>query len=260
MITKETLDNDPENMEDETIEEIEEEGGEPKKQSERMYSKEEVDELLAKKIGRTKAKLERKHAEELNKYSHVGDVLNAGLGTTTIEEATENLTKFYEEQGIIVPVKKAVGYAEEDLRILAKAEADKIISLGEDEIAEELARLEENELSAREKMLYSEIKQFSESKKKENELLEIGVSKEVIESADFKEFAKDFNEKTSIKKIYNLYEKMQGENGKPLGSVKNQGNKEVKSYYTKQDVDKLSSEDYDKPGVMEAIRKSMLKW
>lgn len=85
---------------------------------------------------RAKAKLTREYED---KYSRVETVLNAGLGTSDLAEATNKLADFYKQKGINIPEQPR--YSDRDVELLARAEADDIISSGFDEVVEEVDRL-----------------------------------------------------------------------------------------------------------------------
>ena len=84
---------------EEIVEETTEELSEPVK----TYTDAEVDEIVKKKLHRQEAKLNREFNKQLSSYKRAEEVLNAGLGTSNIEEATNNLTNFYKEKGISIP-------------------------------------------------------------------------------------------------------------------------------------------------------------
>ena len=123
-VVDEVLDNEVDN--NETTEEKTDDD------SKKLYTEEEmnqrVDELLAKKIARKTNQIEREYRK---KYSKLENVLNAGLGTKTVEDATEQLTEFYTNRGITIPDEP--NYSEKETEVLANAEANEIISLGYDE-------------------------------------------------------------------------------------------------------------------------------
>ena len=59
---------------------------------------EKVDELLPRKLERAKSKLQREYQE---RYGRTETVLNAGLGTTNIDDATKKLSDFYKEKVLL---------------------------------------------------------------------------------------------------------------------------------------------------------------
>ena len=66
-----------------------------------------VDELLPRKLERAKSKLQREYQE---RYGRTETVLNAGLGTSNIEDATKKLSDFYKAKGIVIPDEFVVGF------------------------------------------------------------------------------------------------------------------------------------------------------
>jgi len=46
----------------------------------------------------------------------------------------------------------------------------------------------------------------------------------------------------------------------PIGSLKNGGQNEPKTFYTPEEVDRLSSRDLDDPTVFQNVRNSMRQW
>ena len=127
-----------ENME-ETIEETIE-ADEPEK----LYTEDElnarIDDVVSKRLARQERKLNKQFKDKLAKYEQLGRVVNAGLGTTSIDEATENLSNYYAEQGVEIP-SASTEYDEEDTKVLAEYEAAKIMNLGLEEVSEELERM-----------------------------------------------------------------------------------------------------------------------
>lgn len=261
---------DTENAEEQTAEEIVE--GEPATETEpveeKVYTEAElnarVDEILGKKIARKEAKIRKEYEKKLEPYKRAETVLNAGLGTSNIGEATKSLTDFYAEKGVAIPEYQDNQYNEDDLRILANNEAQKIIDEGFDEVVEEVDRLAEiglDNMSARERIVFGELAKYRQTEGNRKELLSIGVKDDVIGSESFKNFAAKFNQNTPITEIYELYSKS---GDKPLtakiGSMKNGNTQEAKTYYTPEEVDKLTEKDFENPKIFAAVRASMEKW
>ncbi|MFR2964975.1 MAG: hypothetical protein ACLTK0_00390 [Anaerovoracaceae bacterium] len=125
-----------ENAEEPTAEEtVESEVSAAEEESETIsYTQEElnqkVDEMVARKIARKESKIRREYEEKYAPYKEAERVLNAGLGTSSISEATSNLRKFYEEKGLEIPEDQNGGYSNDDLKVLADNEAQKIIDYG----------------------------------------------------------------------------------------------------------------------------------
>ena len=100
-----------ENVEEQATEELVEGNTEPTEEivSEtveepaKKYTDADVDDIVNKKLYRQKQKMERDFEKQMSKYKRAEEVLNAGLGTSNIEEATNNLSNFYKEKGIKIP-------------------------------------------------------------------------------------------------------------------------------------------------------------
>lgn len=248
-----------ENME-ETIEETE--ADEPEK----LYTEDElnarIDDIVSKRLARQERKLNKQYKDKLAKYEQLGRVVNAGLGTTSIDEATKNLSNYYAEQGVEIP-SASTEYDEEDTKVLAEYEATKIKNLGLDEVNEELERMSQiadEDLTEREILIYNNLVDFKKSEESRRELQELGVKDDVIDSAEFKKFASRFKEDTPMTEIYELFTATERKSPAKIGSLKNGSTEDVKQYYTAEEVDRLTEKDLDDPRVMEAVRKSMLRW
>ena len=91
----------------------------------------------------------------------------------------------------------------------------------------------------------------------------IGVTEDVYESAEFKEFAKKFASNTPIKDVYDIYQKTQPKKQiQPMGSMKNTtADKGVKEYYSYEEASKFTKKDFDaNPELFRAVQASMSKW
>jgi hypothetical protein len=88
-------------------------------------------------------------------------------------------------------------------------------------------------------------------------LSKLGVTEDVYKSKDFSDFASKFNPTVSMSEIYEIYKGKQPKKDiKPMGSMK-QSQSEPKDYYTPEEIDRITMEDLDKPGVWEKVRRSM---
>ena len=266
---KEPVTDVAENVE-ETTEQTESVTTEEVVEAPKTYTEEElnarVDELLAKKIARKEAKLRREYENKYSDYKEAESVLNAGLGTSSIKEATENLMEFYKKKGVEIP-KYTPSYNDYDMKAGAELEANEIIESGFDEVVEEVDRLADkgvNNMTPREKLIFSKLAEYRKTEGNRQELAKIGVKDDVINSEDFKEFAKDFKSDVPITKIYEKYAKLQP---KPevevIGSMKNATSTDsgVKDFYTRDEAMKFTKKDFDKnPALYKAVEQSMLKW
>ena len=221
-----------------------------------------LDEVLGKKLARREAKLRKEYDR---KYGNLEEVLRAGTGKESVEEITDTFTKFYEGKGIEMPKKPL--YSDRDIDVLARAEADEIISAGYDEVVEEvdrLAALGAAKMTAREKAVFKELAEYRQNAERGKELSKIGVTEDVYNSQEFRDFAGKFNPNTPIKDVYDIYNKTQPKKEfKPMGSMKNTASADsgVKDFYTRDEALQFTKKDFDKnPALFAAVQKSMYKW
>lgn len=241
---------DTENVEQTTEETVEE----PAK----LFTQEDLNAAVGKAKARVRARVEKEYER---KYSSLMDALKAGTGKETVEEVDDTLRKFYQEKGIQIPERAA--YSEEDIALLASAEANDIISSGYDEVVEEVERLANlgvENMSSREKAVFKALAEHRQSAEKGRELTAIGVTEDVYNSREFKKFAGMFNPSTPITEVYKLYAKTVKPSVEPIGSMKNGSHDEGKTFYTPEEVDKLTSKDLDNPVVFQRVRDSMKLW
>ena len=218
------------------------------------FTKEQVDEMIAKKLARKEAKIRKEYDR---KYGNLENVLRAGTGEDDIEKITDAFTNFYEnKKGIMIP--KTPQYSSREMEILANAEADEIIASGYDEIREEVDRLADigvDNMSAQDKLIFSKLAKERARIEETKELASIGVT-ELPD--DFKDFAKKFSNDLSMKEKYEMYTKLNPKKEvKPIGSMKSGQMNTVKDHYTEDEIARLSLDDLNDPQVWEAVRKSM---
>jgi len=238
--------------------------------AEKLYSEKELNEkvnkLLADKIGGKLAQQERRLRKEYeDKYSRVETVLNAGLGTNNLDEATNKLADFYKQRGINIPEEPK--YSNRDLDLLANAEADEIIKLGFDEIVEETDRLAEkgvDRMTAREKLVFTKLAEVRQKQESINELAKIGVKEDALNDKAYQDFASKLNPDLSPKEKYEMFLKFNPKpKVEPIGSMKGATSKDngVKDFYTYEESLQFTKADFDKnPELFKAVEKSMLKW
>jgi hypothetical protein len=227
-----------------------------------MFTMEQVNEMIAKKLARKENKIRREYE---NKYSRLETVLNTGLGTESIEEATDKLSGFYKQKGINIP--DSPKYSDREIEVLANAEADDIISGGYDEVVEEVDRLASigvENMSERDKKVFSRLASERTKLEQEKALAKIGVGREVIDSKEFMDFAGKLNPNLSLEEKYEMYSKFNPKpKGKPIGSMKGNISKDngVKDFYTYEESLQFTKEDLDRnPELFKALEKSMLRW
>ncbi len=215
-----------------------------------------------------KTRLDRKDREferELSKYKDTENVLKSTLGASDITEANKKLREYYENEGIKLPDVYKPGLSSRENEILGKADAQDFINEGYESMLNEANRLAAKEyknLNERERFAFNTLAQALNEENEKRELLKIGAKEEVLKDKKFIDFKNKFNSKTPIGDIYNLY-LVQDNKTKPtpMGSMKDTtARKEVKDYYSPDDVKKLTDEDWAKPGVFEKALASMRKW
>lgn len=230
----------------------------------KTYSQEEVDAIVSGRLARNTAKI---HKEYDRQYGGLMDVLRAGTGKESVDEIAESYRQFYQSQGVNIPQRPA--YSEDDIAVLARADAQDIISAGDIEVAEEVERLAgigAGKMTAREKAMFKVLAEHRQSTERGRELAQMGVTEDVYGSKAFKDFAAQFNHKTPIKDIYSIYEKLQPKKEiKPMGSMTNTAPEDagVKDFYTVEEARKFTKADFDKnPELLKAVESSMQsgKW
>lgn len=237
---------------------------EPEKEEVKMFTQEDVDKIVKKRLARQ----EKDYQKELSKYKNVESVLNAGLKTKSIEEAESTLRNYYKEQGIDLPEPTKPGLSDKELQILGQAEADEILELGLEEAeveANRLAKKGHQNWNAKEQAIFNKLASTLTYEKQKKELKTIGADTKILDSKEFKDFANQFNSNTDIKNIYNLYSKTslpkENKNIEKMGSMKNNATEEVKEEYTYEEALKFTRKDYDNnPKLYEAVCRSMAKW
>lgn len=223
----------------------------------KTYTQEEVDAIVGKRLARKEAKIRKEYDR---KYGDLTEVLKAGTGKESVEEMTDTFQKFYASKGIQMPQKPQ--YSAKDIEVLAKAEADEIIRGGYEDVVEEVDRLAgigAGNMSAKDKAIFKVLAEHRQKAERFNELSALGVTEDVINGAEFNEFAAKFAPNTSIRDIYDLFEKTQPKkNIRPMGSMKQQSpSSGVKDYYTPDEIDRLTIDDLKSPEVWNAVRNSM---
>ena len=221
-----------------------------------------LDEVLGKKLARREAKIRKEYDR---KYGQLEEVLKAGTGKDNVEEVTDTFRQFYAQKGIQIPQKPA--YSDSDIAVLARAEAEEIISSGYDEVVEEVDRLTNKgvaNMTAREKAVFKTLAEHRRSTERGRELSKIGVTEDVYNSKEFQDFAAKFNPGTPVKDVYDIYVKTQPKkNIRTMGSMKNSTGEDgtVKDFYTRDEALKFTKADFDKnPALFKAVEASMLKW
>ena len=235
----------------------------------KQYTDDEIDKLvndrvnsiLPAKIEREKRKLEKAYNEKLSKYEETESILSAGLGTKDITESNQKMREFYEEQGINIPAFQKPRYSEDDEITLGESDANKIIALGYEEMEEEANRLADigrENMTPREKVMFTKLASELTRQKQVKELAQIGVNEEMLNDNDFKSFASQFDSKTPIKKVYEYYTQIQPKKQvEKIGSMKSGQSGRIKEFYTAEEIAALSDDDLDNDKIWNAVRSSM---
>ena len=225
------------------------------------------EEKVEKRLARDRSNRERQQRKELAKYKKLENVVKAGLEVDNLDDAISKMSEFYQEQGINIPEYNDSYINERDEKILAKADAQEMIDLGKDEIeveANRIASIPAEKRSVREKTIFDVLCKELISFRDIDELKSKGYKTDILQDKDFSDFRNQFNVNTSVSKIYEMYNKINGqtvERPKSPGSAKSTTTvKEIKDYYSPEDFDKLTDEDLNNPKIMEIVDKSRLQW
>ena len=228
----------------------------------KTYTQEEVDAIVGKRLARKEARIRKEYDR---KYGELEEVLKAGTGKEDVGEITNTFRGFYEQKGI--QINKKPEYSAKDIEILARAEADDIIRAGYEDVVEEVDRLTDvgfENMTAKEKAVFKTLAEHRQKTERGRELSSIGVTEDVYESEEFKNFAKQFNSNTPIKDVYDIYRKTQPKKEiKTMGSMKSTPAADggVKEFYTVEEARRFTKADYDKnPALFAAVERSMQKW
>lgn len=216
-----------------------------------------------------KTRLDRKDREfekVLSKYKDTENVLKSTLGANDIDEANKKLREYYEAEGVKLPEVYKPGLSSREIEVLAKADAQDFINEGYTSMLNEANRLAAKEyknLNERERIIFNTLAEKLTQEDNKRNLLKLGATEDILSDKKFIDFKNQFNSKTPIGDIYNLYLKTQDDKIKPvsMGSMKDTvAQKETKDFYSPTDVKNLSDDDWNKPGVWEKALASMKKW
>ena len=223
---------------------------------------EEFSEMMKTRLDRKDREFER----VLSKYKDTENVLKSTLGANDIDEANKKLREYYEAEGVKLPEVYKPGLSSREIEVLAKADAQDFINEGYDAMLNEANRLAAKEyknLNERERIVFNTLAERLTQEDNKRNLLKLGATEDVLSDKKFIDFKNQFNSKTPIGDIYNLYLKTQDSKTKPvaMGSMKDTvAQKETKDFYSPTDVKNLSDDDWNKPGVWEKALASMKKW
>lgn len=199
---------------------------------------------------------DREYERELSKYKDIENVLKTTLGGNNTEEVRINLRNAYLNDGVELP-EYNTGLSNEEIEVLAKHEVDLIVSDGYETMLDEANRLANKKyenLSPKEKIIFTSLAEKLAKENERKDLLSIGASESLLKDKEFEEFRKQFKSNVSIKDVYALYKLKQPK--EPIsnpGSMKNVKTTEPKTIFTDEDIAKMTPEELEKN--WEAIRK-----
>ncbi len=232
---------------------------------EKLYTESEfnkkLDEVLGKKVGRREDKIRKEYERE---YGELISVLKAGTGMSSIPEITKAYKEHYESRGVQIS-NPTQAQSTRDVEILAREDAAEIISLGYDEVVEEVDRLAKigvKNMTPREKATFETLANHRTETERSRELQKIGAA-EVAKTQEFKDFASKFSQSTPITEIFEIYNKTKPQKElTTMGSMKTPPvDNGVKDFYTYEESLKFTKKDFDEnPALYEAVQKSMRLW
>lgn len=226
----------------------------------KMFTQDELNDAIGKAKARERAKITKQYERQNSELYELVETLKAGTGKEGVRELNDAFTDFYESKGLKINKKRE--FSEKDIERLANADADEFISGGFEDVIEEAERLKQigvDKMTAREKATFAKLAAYVKNTEQARELAKIGVTEDVYNSSEFKEFQSMFKENTPISKVYEQYLKTQPKKEiRTAGSMKqSQDYKGVKEYYSPEEIERLTEEDLDDPKVWEAVRRSM---
>lgn len=231
----------------------------------KMFTQDELNDIVGKAKARERAKITKQFERQNSELNELVETLKAGTGKDGVKELNDTFTNFYERKGI--KINKKPNYSDKDIEVLARAEADDFINAGFEEVVEEVDRLASigaANMTAREKAVFKTLAEYRQKEERSQELARIGVTDDVINSQEFKEFAEMFKSNTPIAKIYESFAKTQPKKQvQTMGSMKNSTSEDgtVKDFYTRDEALKFTKKDFDKnPALFKAVEASMSKW
>lgn len=251
-----------ENLVDETTENVEQTTEET---PQKMFTQDELNDIVSKAKARERAKITKQYERQNSELNELVETLKAGTGKEGVRELNDTFTKFYESKGM--KINKKPEYSAKDIETLARKEAEDIIGAGFEEVVDEVDRLTEigaANMTAKEKAVFKVLAEHRKSAERINELAKIGVTEDVYNSPEFKEYQSMFKEDTPISKVWEQYQKTQPKKEiKPMGSMKNNNSADngVKDFYTPEEARRFTKKELDSnPALFAAIEKSMQKW
>ena len=198
------------------VPEVTEEVTQPSEEDIEKRIEEEVNKRFEEKIearlARDRNSRERKEAPVRAKYQQLEEMMKSALGAKDIDDVITKSREFYKEQGITIPeVINKPSLNERDERVLAKADAEEIISLGKSEMeaeANRIASIPENQRSLRDNTIFNVLCQELVKINDKEDFKAKGYDTEILNDKDFSLFRNQFNLNTPVSKVYEIYSKL----------------------------------------------------
>jgi hypothetical protein len=222
--------------------------------TQKMFTQDELNDIVGKAKATARAKAERTVRRE---YEGLINVLEAGTGKQGITELEEVFKDHYTKRGIQMP--KRPSFSEEQTAVLAEHEAKRIIADGDE--VEELNRLTNKgikDMDDMERAIYPHLVKRVEEKRTREALTKIGVTEDEINSKEYQTFRSQFNADVPEETRYALYRKDKPKKEiRTMGSMKQTQSTGPKDYYTPEEIERITMDDLDDPKVWDAVRRSM---
>ena len=272
-------------LDDEEVIEVNQENDEQVEENSsdvKTYTEEEVEQIKAnlkkeydsnsQKIFDSRWAREKEKIEKANAQLYqIEDVLKTQLGATDRNDLVTKLGDFYN-----VDISKPTGkLTERQERILAKADAEDIESLGYEEMVQEanrISRIPKDQRTIHDEVVFESLAKEITEQNNKKELNEKGYDLAILEDDKFRDFRNKLNYNTSITDavdMYNLLVKGKSIEDKPkpikpasAGSTKsNVTQAQLKDSYTYEEAKRFTKADFDKnPELFKRVQNSMANW
>ena len=227
----------------------------------KVFTQDDLNAAVSKAKARERAKITKKFERE---YGGIADVLRTGTGEEDLGKIADTFKKHYEGRGVKFESKSM---SDRDVAVLAQADANEIINSGYEEVVEEVERLADigvENMTAREKVLFKTLAEHRHNAERSAELSSIGVTEDVYNSQEFKDFASQFNPTIPVKDVYDIYRKTQPKKEiRTPGSMKNTipSDDDIKDFYTVEEARRFTEADFKKnPKLFDKVVESSRKW
>lgn len=218
-------------------------------------------EQIEQRLLRDRLSRERQQKKEMAKYKQLENIMKAGLGVETLDEAINKSSEFYKGQGVNIPVyQEESSYSERDEKILAEADAREIIALGKAEMeteANRIASIPENKRTVREKTVFNRVCKELINLRDIDALKAKGFKTELLNEKSFIDFKNQFNVNTPIENIVNMYNQMNApkvEKPASAGSAKSENRQAVETF-TPEKINSMTPQEISKYWNNPAFRK-----